>query len=563
LNADLQKKREKVARLEQELLAAKEDYVKAEKAEQEFLLSVGLSSTQSKPQDESTTDQINVIIDNKATCIPRNDIIYLSDIEASVCSRRESFADNYRRSNYGVRECLHPPGLTCVPTKDWGRYKLSHEYIERLFKLLKGEKCTFSKTAQYLFGCGYHCNSGGSDEAAINIQAATLRGLFHDIGIPQTKITNLMIAKSLPSRTQIRNIELELGAGCFLAICWEIDQDGTLYISWQFDHGHRKGQEHFIKLISWGGYDDEGNAVIKCFCVDASRCGHSAEEAARSIKEIDDLIKLLLEEVVGNSAMSDSGGGSAIQNVMPKLIELGVLIKEALKNHCACHGANKPIEVGLKTSLGDAGMGHDSPFQCVYVGDILMDQAIIELGKEEVDRIWREINELIMNDPRFQNECLKHGGLTFDEYYESVQRLSNEDPALLFDLLNHCPTDRKDPVFSRWMTVLLAIDAFLYHYFTLYLFAIQIKGVLTAKTSLCQNYACSLLALMRIKPDASNDDDTETPPVFYVVLLFVQAFGRAFFLDVFGWIMRNNPDFGTMGTYGHLSPYCVECLHRP
>jgi hypothetical protein len=203
LNADLQKKREKVARLEQELLAAKEDYVKAEKAEQEFLLSVGLSSKQSKPHDESTIDQINVIIDNKATCIPRNDIIYLSDIEASVCSQRESFANNYRRSNYGVRECLHPPGLTCVPTKDWGRYKLSHEYIERLFKLFKGEKCTFSKTAQYLFGCGYHCNSGGSDEAAINIQAATLRGLFHDIGIPQTKITNLMIAKSLPSRTQI------------------------------------------------------------------------------------------------------------------------------------------------------------------------------------------------------------------------------------------------------------------------------------------------------------------------------------------------------------------------
>ena len=63
---------------------------------------------------------------------------------------------------------------------------------------------------------------------------------------------------------------------------------------------------------------------------------------------INDLIKLLLEDIKGNSAVSYSGGGSAIQNVMPKLLELGVLIKDALKNHCALHGANKPIENGLK-----------------------------------------------------------------------------------------------------------------------------------------------------------------------------------------------------------------------
>ena len=61
---------------------------------------------------------------------------------------------------------------------------------------------------------------------------------------------------------------------------------------------------------------------------------------------------------------------------------------------------------------------------------------------------------------------------------------------------------------------------------------------------------------MRIKPEGATDDD-ESPPVFYVVLLFVQAFSRAWFFDHFNWRMRSNPNFGK-GTYGHLSPYCPE-----
>jgi hypothetical protein len=64
--------------------------------------------------------------------------------------------------------------------------------------------------------------------------------------------------------------------------------------------------------------------------------------------------------------------------------------------------------------------------------------------------------------------------------------------------------------------------------------------------------------------DSKNNIVDEAPPVFYTVLLFVQGFGRAFFLNHFNWIMRSKPNFGEK-TYGFLSPYCVEhtyVMHR-
>lgn len=156
-------------------------------------------------------------------------------------------------------------------------------------------------------------------------------------------------------------MDIKLGASCFLCMCWKIKQDGTIYISFQVNHGKRKGQEHFIKLISWGGFDNEGNPVVKIFCVDASRCGHSTREAAESFKETLELIRLLIPEIIADSIMSDSGGGAAVQNILKVLIEMGVLSHKTIKNHCECHTMNNPIEIAFKGSLGDAGINTDAP----------------------------------------------------------------------------------------------------------------------------------------------------------------------------------------------------------
>ena len=72
-------------------------------------------------------------------------------------------------------------------------------------------------------------------------------------------------------------------------------------------------------------------------------------------------------------------------------------------------------------------------------------------------------------------------------------------------------------------------------------------------------YIRNLLSLMQIKSDnaSDNNDDCTSPPVLYVVLLFLDAFDDAFFNDSFKRRMKHNPDFGN-GAYGFLSPYCVK-----
>jgi hypothetical protein len=105
------------------------------------------------------------------------------------------------------------------------------------------------------------------------------------------------------------------------------------------------------------------------------------------------------------------------------------------------------------------------------------------------------------------------------------------------------------------LTILLANDVFIQHYFTLYFLAIQIKK-LSKSGSLVHTYACQLLGLMWFKPEGPKDDD-KASSVFYVILLFMQAFSRVWFIGHFDWRMQPNPNFGK-GTNGHLSPYCPE-----
>jgi hypothetical protein len=61
---------------------------------------------------------------------------------------------------------------------------------------------------------------------------------------------------------------------------------------------------------------------------------------------------------------------------------------------------------------------------------------------------------------------------------------------------------------------------------------------------------------MGIKAEGTKDDD-KAPSMFYMILLFMQAFSREWFTGHFNLRMRLNPNFGK-GTNWHLSPYFPE-----
>jgi hypothetical protein len=90
-------------------------------------------------------------------------------------------------------------------------------------------------------------------------------------------------------------------------------------------------------------------------------CNHSAQESAESIEIVAKLLNNALSHLQHSSATINSGGGSAIQHVHPKLIEMRVIPRDCQRNHCDLHKLNKSLEEGLKWALGDSGIGHNMP----------------------------------------------------------------------------------------------------------------------------------------------------------------------------------------------------------
>ena len=99
----------------------------------------------------------------------------------------------------------------------------------------------------------------------IMIMSGTIKALFHQLGI---KIDDRQIAKALPCRPTFQNMEIDVAVDCLLRVCQEMKEDLVREFGLTADHGHRKDQDHFVKLISWAGKDEDDNWTIKFHCVD-------------------------------------------------------------------------------------------------------------------------------------------------------------------------------------------------------------------------------------------------------------------------------------------------------
>jgi hypothetical protein len=116
--------------------------------------------------------------------------------------------------------------------------------------------------------------------------------------------------------------------------------------------------------------------------------------------------------------------------------KLGVMPEDGIINNCDLHGLNLPLKEGLEDALGITGIGHNSPWQLLYVSNLLLDHLVEIYGNDKMHLIWSEINEKIMNNPRFQTEGTRLGGLCFSDYYEAIQEKSNTNPDDVMEQLN-------------------------------------------------------------------------------------------------------------------------------
>ena len=122
--------------MERKLLEAKRQYFELQSAN---LQDNELKRYRIDEDDESAPpnrkDYINFAIDGKVGCVPRTEIVYLSDIIDATNNKPADgkYGGNYQFDRLGEREFLHPPGVTWRATNKFGEYEYSKICMDKLF----------------------------------------------------------------------------------------------------------------------------------------------------------------------------------------------------------------------------------------------------------------------------------------------------------------------------------------------------------------------------------------------------------------------------------------------
>ena len=214
--------------------------------------------------------------------------VFLSDLEDGYVNgppTDESEDDKAKRSRRGCRLCRYgcvehwvPAGVSPVPTNVLGPMKTAKEQVDRLLKLFDGKQCKLSDQAmRYITGFALH-GYGASDEAVMMIVSGVIFALRHEMGM-ERELTTEMISKGCPNSRTLSRHEHNMAADCLVRVLQMMKDDGATTCCVFQDHSNRKGQEHYVKGVSWMGECD-GRPRPRFFLLDVDSCGHTAAGCA-------------------------------------------------------------------------------------------------------------------------------------------------------------------------------------------------------------------------------------------------------------------------------------------
>ena len=352
---------------------------------------------------------------------------------------------------HGTSQHFIPAHTTLIQSGKLNAYKKSNEVVKRLKRVFSGKQSSFSDESR---ATGYGC----SDEATSMIQCGAWLALLNEI---ELEIDEESVANACPSRRTLARWELMLATDCMATNIEEMkrDMDGRdkKYCGVISDHGHRGGQDHFVVVVVWAGYDENGNKTLKFFCPSIDSAGHSAQEAANGVKNVLDRA-LAGTNIEAKVITGDAGGGGAVQHLYKKLVEMGIMDENCKETNCSLHGLQKAIENASKKTMGDQGMGCRSPFQMLYLFARLMSTLKKEAGLRNVDTMWSKVSEQLQTNEEWQSIASDKMKLAWREFINTVEavQLENGDEEGVGNLekrMSKAPREIQDPVWTRWASV--------------------------------------------------------------------------------------------------------------
>ena len=457
-------------------------------------------------------------------------------VENGTVKRRRT---NILKIDYGEgKACWVPASHTILIKNQVDQRTKNNEIITRLKDLFGGEICRWNSKAQRIFTALNTFGYGCSDEGTIGIITGTIATLFKilDINIPATQITN-----SVPSRTTLARMEVRLAVDCLFGEFFKMKEADVESLGITTDHGHRKGQDHLVKLLSYPVKKDDGSLSVNFLCLNVDSAGHSAIEASYAISKDVTFILDILSKYVGRKVgltviTGDAGGGAAVHHLHNALQNLETMDEWSKKLSCDMHNLNKAFEVACIDTWGKQGIGHRTPFQMVWLFVKLMKHVKGTFGRKNLYQAWGQTIDFLRKSRKWQTLALANCNTAFNEFMDALNELEDGDEDSIDEAVKRsteAPTNIQDPVMTRWGTVLAGVGLFADNWVVIYFFA-QTLSSSKKSTQYVKTLSSELVALMHNKDTTANSDLNQDEmqskmPVFHSILFFLDAFNKFFF----------------------------------
>lgn len=262
--------------------------------------------------------------------------------------------------------------------------------INQLSKKLSAKICQWDTKAQRIFSAMNTYGYGCSDDGTVSIIAGTVATVLK---MMKFKVDNGKVGNFCPSPATLARMEIRLAVECLIAEFWDMKQAGVTDLGITTDHGHRKGQDHLVKLLSFPVKKDDGSLTVNFLCLNIDSAGHSALEASHAISHEVQFILDALSRYVGHNVnlsviTGDAGGGASVQNLHPALQDRGVMDNSSKRLSCDLHNLNKALEIACVDTWGKQGIGHRTPFQMVWLFVKILKYVHNKFGRGGLNKAW-------------------------------------------------------------------------------------------------------------------------------------------------------------------------------
>ena len=494
-----------------------------------------------------------------------NQVLVEADFVKGLLPRREkdmyegdedSLPTTIKTQFIGTQQYFTPSShLLAIKNREQEKDK-SKEILTSITTLFNSKICTWNDQAKGIVTIMNLFGYGCSDEATIFIMGGTLKSFFDDVGID---ISTTQIANSLPARSTLGSWEIDTATDCLFGLCWGMKETGLSQLALTTDHGHRKGQDHLVKLLSFPERTSTGDLSIGNFCLDVDSGGHTTDNAANaialSVMPFLTILNRFLGDVKLVAITGDAGGGASVQNLHPALKTRKLMDSHSKQLSCDMHNLNKAFEVACIDTWGRQGIAHNTIFQMLYLRSRIHKLIGKDYTRELYSKAWSMIVSQLRDDAAWQTIARKRCGGSFEDFMVRLEALEggdDQDIDLAVKIANFAPSNLHDPVQTRWGTISDSVVFFADSWVVIYFFTKIIASTEKSNSQLTKT-ACALLSLMHnyeVTPTVDcNDIDsyidsfgkgnnsssigewtTESPtPILQAVLYFLYGFLQSFF----------------------------------